>query len=63
MSNIRKHAESEKTFYIDVIDVEISKDDWESFVVDPKQLDDVRKYYNIDLSDFREEKINEVLND
>ena len=52
-----------KTFYIDVIDVEVSKDDWESFVVDPKQLDDVREYYNLDISDFREEKINEILND
>lgn len=52
-----------KTFSIDVIDVEVSKDDWESFVVDPKQLDDVKNYYNLDISDFRDEKINFVLND
>jgi len=52
-----------KTFYIDVIDVEVSKDDWESFIVDVKQLDEVKEYYNLDISDFREEKINEILND
>lgn len=52
-----------KTFYIDVIDVEVSSGDWESFVFDPKQLDDVKNYYNLDISDFREEKINEILND
>jgi hypothetical protein len=52
-----------KTFYIDVIDVEVEKDDWESFIKDPMQLDEVKIYYNLDLSDFREEKINNVLND
>jgi hypothetical protein len=36
-----------KTFYIDVRDVEITKDDWESFVSDPSQLDEVRKYYDL----------------
>ena len=36
-----------KTFYIDVKDVEVAKDDWESFVVDPKQLDEVREYYDL----------------
>lgn len=36
-----------KTFYIDVIDVEVAADDWESFVVDPSQLDEVREYYNL----------------
>lgn len=51
-----------KTFYIDVIDVEVEKDDWESFIKDPTQLDEVKIYYNLDLSDFREEKINNVLN-
>jgi hypothetical protein len=35
-----------KTFYIDVKDVEVAKDDWESFVVDPTQLDEVWKYYD-----------------
>jgi hypothetical protein len=35
-----------KTFYIDVIDVEVAKDDWESFVVDPSQLDAVWEYYD-----------------
>jgi len=35
-----------KTFYIDVKDVEVAKDDWESFVIDPSQLDDVWKYYD-----------------
>ena len=35
-----------KTFYIDVKDVEVSKDDWESFVVDPSQLEEVWNYYD-----------------
>jgi len=35
-----------KTFYIDVKDVEVAKDDWESFIVDPSQLDEVWKYYD-----------------
>jgi len=37
-----------KTFYIDVKDVEVAKDDWESFVVDPSQLDEVFNYYDRD---------------
>ena len=36
-----------KTFYIDVKDVEIAKDDWESFMVDPSQLDEIKEYYNL----------------
>ena len=36
-----------KTFYIDVKDVEVAKDDWESFVVDPSQLDEIREYYDL----------------
>jgi hypothetical protein len=36
-----------KTFYIDVKDVEIAKDDWESFIVDPKQLDEIKDYYDL----------------
>ena len=35
-----------KTFYIDVKDVEVAEDDWESFVVDPAQLDEVWEYYD-----------------
>jgi hypothetical protein len=35
-----------KTFYIDVNDVEVAKDDWESFVVDSSQLDEVWEYYD-----------------
>ena len=52
-----------KTFYVDVIDVEVEKDDWESFVRDVEQLNEVRLYYNLDISDFRDEKINNILND
>jgi len=37
-----------KTFYMDVIDVEVAKDDWESFVVDPKQLNAFLEYYDLD---------------
>ena len=40
----------------------IKEDDWESFIKDSNQLDEVRLYYNLDISDFREEKINNVLN-
>jgi hypothetical protein len=36
-----------KTFYIDVKDVEVAKDDWESFMVDPSQLDEIKTYYNL----------------
>lgn len=35
-----------KTFYIDVMDVEVAKDDWESFVVDQNQLEEVWTYYD-----------------
>lgn len=36
-----------KTFYIDVRDVEVAKDDWESFVVDPSQLNEIKEYYDL----------------
>lgn len=35
-----------KTFYIDVKDVEVAEDDWESFVVNPSQLEEVWEYYD-----------------
>lgn len=35
-----------KTFYMDVRDVEVTKDDWESFVVDPSQLEGFLEYYD-----------------
>ena len=35
-----------KTFYIDVKDVEVAKDDWESFIIDPSQLNEVWEYYD-----------------
>lgn len=35
-----------KTFHIDVKDVEVAKDDWESFVVDPTQLKEAAEYYD-----------------
>jgi hypothetical protein len=34
-----------KTFYIDVIEEEIEKDDWIMWVKDPKQLEEVFDYY------------------
>lgn len=37
-----------KTFYIDVKDVEVAPDDWESFIVDPTQLEEVWQYYDRD---------------
>lgn len=36
-----------KTFYIDVKDIEVAKDDWESFIVDPSQLDEIKEYYDL----------------
>ena len=35
-----------KTFYIDVIEEEVAKDDWEMYLKDPKQLVKVWKYYD-----------------
>ena len=35
-----------KTFYIDVIEKEIAKDDWENYIVDEKQLEEVFQYYD-----------------
>jgi len=34
-----------KTFYIDVIEEEVAKDDWEMYAKDISQLEDVYKYY------------------
>lgn len=34
-----------KTFYIDVLEEEVEKDDWIMWVKDPKQLDEVWEYY------------------
>jgi hypothetical protein len=36
-----------KTFYIDVVEEEVAKDDWEMYVKDVKQLNKVWKYYDI----------------
>ena len=36
-----------KTFVIDVKDIEVEKDDWESFIIDTSQLDKVKEYYDI----------------
>lgn len=35
-----------KTFYIDVIEEEVAPDDWEMYMKDPKQLEEVYKYYD-----------------
>lgn len=35
-----------KTFYIDVIEKEVTKDDWEFYIKNPKQLERVFKYYD-----------------
>ena len=34
-----------KTFYIDVIEEEVAPDDWEMYLKDPSQLEEVFKYY------------------
>jgi hypothetical protein len=43
---IKEFPFTPKTFYIDVNDVEVAKDDWESFVVDSSQLGQVWEYYD-----------------
>ena len=35
-----------KTFYIDVVEEEVAKDDWEMYVKDVKQLNKVWRYYD-----------------
>lgn len=35
-----------KTFYVDVISEEVAKDDWEFWIKDPAQLDEVFAYYD-----------------
>lgn len=35
-----------KTFYIDVIEEEVAPDDWEMWLKDPKQLDEIFEYYD-----------------
>lgn len=35
-----------KTFYIDVIEKEVAKDDWEFYIKNPKQLERVFEYYD-----------------
>ena len=55
-----------KTFYIDVIEEEVAKDDWEMYVKDKSQLDEVFKYYDkknmLTIRDRKRklEKINEI---
>lgn len=43
---IKKFPFTPKTFYIDRIDYEVAKDDWESTIKDEKQLQKVFKYYD-----------------
>ena len=54
-----------KTFYIDVIEEEVGKDDFEMFVKDINQLKEVFKYYKMPKhlnKYFREEKLKRILN-
>ena len=36
-----------KTFIVDVVDIEIDKNDFETFIKDINQLEDVKKYYDL----------------
>ena len=49
---IKKFPFTPKTFYVDVIDTEIAKDNWESHIKDIEQLKPVKEYY-----DFPDKKI------
>ncbi len=43
---IKEFPFTPKTFYIDVIEEEVTKDDWECYMVDPGQLKEVWQYYD-----------------
>jgi hypothetical protein len=43
---IKEFPFTPKTFYVDVIDTEIAKDDWESHIKDEEQLKPVKEYYD-----------------
>jgi hypothetical protein len=43
---VNKFPFKPKTFYIDVIEKEIAKDDWEFYIKDERQLEKVFKYYD-----------------
>lgn len=47
-----------KTFYIDVIEKEVAKDDWEMWCKDPEQLNEVWEYYDRYIP--KEELVTEV---
>lgn len=36
-----------KTFYIDVIEEEVAPDDWETYMKDSKQLEEISEYYDL----------------
>ena len=42
---VKKFPFTPKTFYVDVIEKEVNKDDWEFYIKDDKQLKRVFKYY------------------
>lgn len=46
-AKVKKFPFTPKTFYIDVIEEEIAKDDWIMWIKDPSQLDEVKKYYEL----------------
>lgn len=51
-----------KTFYVDVIEEEVAPDDWEEYLKDPKQLEEVLEYYKIDHPYFnRKNKLKRIL--
>lgn len=43
---VKKFPFTPKTFYIDVIDKEVSKDNWDHYLKEPKQLMSVFRYYD-----------------
>jgi hypothetical protein len=42
---VKKFPFTPKTFYVDVLEEEIAKDDWIMWIKDPSQLDEVLQYY------------------
>ena len=42
---VREFPFTPKTFYVDVLEEEIEKDDWIKWVKDPSQLDEILQYY------------------
>jgi hypothetical protein len=60
---VKKFPFVPKTFYIDVMNIEYGKNNNESFIISLDKLNEVRDYYYLNISDFRNEKIESIINE